>query len=90
MLAFVNDSATLCITLPPSLQQSAGLKRLVDQMSKLHKAHSSLQMKHEQVLDELEQLRAEKERLQDELLIARDIPFKVSVVLIEAYSLLYF
>ena len=76
------------MTLPPSLQQSAGLKRLVDQMSKLHKAHSSLQMKHEQLLDELEQLRAEKERLQDELLIARDIPFKVSVVLIEAYSLL--
>ena len=57
-------------------------------MSKLHKAHSSLQMKHEQLLDELEQLRAEKERLQDELLIARDIPFKVSIVLIEAYSLL--
>ena len=52
----------------------------MEQLSKLHKAHSSLQMKYEQALDELEQLKAERERLQDELLMVRDIPFKVSVV----------
>lgn len=61
--------------------QSGGLKRLVEQISKLHKAHSSLQMQYEQVSDKLQQLVNERDRLQDELLMARNIPFRVSVVL---------
>lgn len=69
-------------TLPLHMHmQSGGLKRLVEQISKLHKAHSSLQMQYEQVSDKLQQLVNERDRLQDELLMARNIPFRVSVVL---------
>ena len=69
-------------TLPLHMHmQSGGLKRLVEQISKLHKAHSLLQMQYEQASDKLQQLVNERDRLQDELLMARNIPFRVSVVL---------
>ena len=69
-------------TLPLHIHmQSGGLKRLVEQISKLHKAHSLLQMQYEQASDKLQQLVNERDRLQDELLMARNIPFRVSVVL---------
>ena len=57
-------------------------------MSKLHKAHSSLQMQYEQVSDKLQQLVNERDRLQDELLMARNVPFRVSVVLFHGCTVL--
>ena len=57
-----------------------GMKRLVHQMSQLHKEYVSLQEKNELLLQDVAQLTSDKERLQDELLSAKSIvPLRVCV-----------
>ncbi len=55
------------------------MKRLVEEISKLHKVNASLQMKYEDSEDELQQLKATKEHLQDNEFLAQDIPPQVSM-----------
>ena len=55
------------------------MKRLVDQVTKQHKELLSLEGKYEESRLEVEQLRAARQALEDELIMAKDLPVKVCV-----------
>ena len=61
------------------ITQSGTFRRLVDEISKLHKVNASLQMKCEHAADELQQLKATTEHMQDHVFLAGDTPSKVNI-----------
>ncbi|XP_064399470.1 kinesin-like protein KIFC3 [Halichondria panicea] len=54
-----------------------GLERLVLQLSRLQKDHVALEGRYEQVSAELRHVQSEKENLHDELMMTKDMPFKL-------------
>lgn len=56
-----------------------GLERLVLQLSRLQKDHVALEGRYEQVSAELRHVQSEKENLHDELMMTKDMPFKLKV-----------
>ena len=53
-------------------------KRLVERISQLHKEAIAMHTRWEEVCEKLNVIKAEKLRLEDELIMAKDVPVKVN------------
>eukprot|EP00731_Ephydatia_muelleri_P001344 Em0001g1344a len=62
---------------PFSNQEEAGTKRLVERISQLHKEAIAMHTRWEEVCEELKVTKAENLRLEDELIMAKDVPVKI-------------
>ena len=59
--------------------QEGGLTKLLERIAQLHKENVVLHTRCEEVGEELKAMKAEKVRLEDELIMSKDVPVKVSI-----------